>query len=425
MDKLKLIACLPCLALLLGCSSRTTSEPTEAAPAPTAIPTLEAQKSRPLFMAHYMPWYQTQEVSGYWGWHWKMDHFDPKQVDADGYPQIASHYMPLTGPYDSKDPAVLEYQVLLMKLSGIDGVIVDWYGSTNQNDYGVINQSTVRLFEAVKKAGLLFAVCYEDQTVKILVESHKLDAVNVYTQGQADMAYLEANWFQDEAYLKTPDGPVLFNFGPQYFINGPDWETLFQGLAARPVLVTLDQHYVPGAAATFPWPPMWASQNGVLSQAGVESYLDSFYLKAANYKYKVAGAFPGFQDIYQEAGVSPSYGYLDAQDGETFKLTLQKAIEQSPDVIQLITWNDYGEGTIIEPTIQFEYRYLEMVQEARTQIDSSDMGYTQADMRLPLTLFQLRKKYPDGKIQARLDEAFQRMIAGDMDLAAEIVASIE
>ena len=33
------------------------------------------------------------------------------------------------------DPAVLEYHVLLMKLGGIDGVIVDWYGQDNYYDY--------------------------------------------------------------------------------------------------------------------------------------------------------------------------------------------------------------------------------------------------------------------------------------------------
>ena len=421
MNKFKLILSLPLLSLLLGCSTGMTDAPTETAPT-ESIPTPTASPSRPLFLAHYMPWYQTPEVSGYWGWHWKMDHFDPKQVDENGYPQIASHYMPLTGPYDSKDPAVLEYQVLLMKMSGIDGVIVDWYGSTSQNDYGVNNQATSRLFEAVKKAGLYFAVCYEDQTVKILVEQNKLDSANVYTQGKADMAYLESNWFQDEAYLTTPDGPVLFVFGPQYFINGPDWETLFADLAARPALVTLDQHYVPGAVSTYPWPPMSASQNGVLSQTAVENYLDNFYRKAQNYKYKVGGAFPGFHDIYQEAGVGSSYGYLDAQDGATFELTLQKAIEQSPDVIQLITWNDYGEGTIIEPTVQFGYRYLEMVQAARLKLDSSGFPYTQEDLQLPLTLFQLRKKYPDGKIQSRLDEAFAFLAAGEMEQAGDILA---
>jgi hypothetical protein len=70
-----------------------------------------------------MPWYQTPDVSGYWGWHWTMNHFDPNQVDDDGRRQIASQFMPLTGAYDSQDNAIIEYQVLLMKLSGMDGVM--------------------------------------------------------------------------------------------------------------------------------------------------------------------------------------------------------------------------------------------------------------------------------------------------------------
>ena len=82
-----------------------------------------------------------------------MDHFDPGQLDANGRPEIASQSMPLTGPYDSADPAVLEYQVLLMKLSGIDGVIVDWYGTENFRDYAVLNEATNRLFEYTPEPG--------------------------------------------------------------------------------------------------------------------------------------------------------------------------------------------------------------------------------------------------------------------------------
>ena len=43
-----------------------------------------------------------------------------------------------------------------MKLSGIDGVIVDWYGSENFWDYGLLNESTQALFKYIKKAGLTF-----------------------------------------------------------------------------------------------------------------------------------------------------------------------------------------------------------------------------------------------------------------------------
>ena len=66
-----------------------------------------------------------------------MDHFDPEQVDNNKR-QIASHYYPAVNPYDSGDPDVLEYHLLMMKLSGIDGVIVDWYGLENFRDYPIL-----------------------------------------------------------------------------------------------------------------------------------------------------------------------------------------------------------------------------------------------------------------------------------------------
>ncbi len=114
---------------------------------------MAAQPDRPLLMAHYMPWYQTPDVSGYWGWHWTMDHFQPDQLDANGRPQIASHFTPADRALRLEDEAVLEYQTLLMKLSGIDGVIVDWYGTANFNDYATLNAATEKLFETLRGRG--------------------------------------------------------------------------------------------------------------------------------------------------------------------------------------------------------------------------------------------------------------------------------
>lgn len=415
------------IALLLAAGCQAAPASPQAAQATT--PTPSAQPTRTLLLAHYMPWYQTPEVSGYWGWHWEMDHFNPDQVDENGRPQIASHYLPLTGPYDSKDDAVLEYQTLLMKLSGIDGVIVDWYGSSTFADYGIINQATARLFEHVQKAGLLFAICYEDQTIKHMVAQKQLsetpgDPRSAMAQGEADLLYLQETWFNQPAYLKYQGQPVLFNFGPQYFINGADWETLFMALEARPALVTLDGHFVSAAIATFPWPPMYLSQGGVLYLPSLEGYLNNYYQKARRYPYRVAGAFPGFHDIYKEAGVGESYGYLEARDGETFALTLDEAIEQSPDVIQLITWNDYGEGTIIEPTAEFGYRYLEMLQAAQPRLGRAEFAYTADDLRLPLQIFQLRKAHTDAQTNALLDEVVALLLEGQTGEARQKLAQM-
>jgi hypothetical protein len=82
-------------------------------------------------MVDYQSWFVAKPYSDQWGWHWTMNHFNPDMVNASGRRQIASWYYPMIGPYDSADPTVLEYHVLLMKLAGIDGVIVDWYGPDN------------------------------------------------------------------------------------------------------------------------------------------------------------------------------------------------------------------------------------------------------------------------------------------------------
>jgi len=127
-------------------------------------------------MVYYMPWFRAKPFSDNWGWHWTMDHFNPDTVSVSGERQIASWYYPLIGPYDSSDPAVLEYHVLLMKLAGVDGVIVDWYGSSDFLDYGINNQATLKLFQCVRNAGLKFSICYEDQTIQHMIDGNYLAA---------------------------------------------------------------------------------------------------------------------------------------------------------------------------------------------------------------------------------------------------------
>src|SRR5258706_6853533 len=121
--------------------------------------------SKPV-MVHYMPWFVAKPYSGSWGWHWTTNYYNPDSTNSAGQRQIASWNYPQIGPYDSADPVVLEYHVLLMKLAGIDGVIADWYGQDNYNDYGVINQRTLALFNQTRRAGLKFALCFEDRTVQ-------------------------------------------------------------------------------------------------------------------------------------------------------------------------------------------------------------------------------------------------------------------
>jgi hypothetical protein len=378
--------------------------------------------TRPLLLAHYMPWYQTPQVTGYWGWHWTMDHFDASQQDENGRPQIASQYMPLTGLYDSADPDLLEYQVLLMKLSGIDGVIVDWYGTENFRDYAVLNDATNRLFEATQRAGLLFSLCYEDQTIKHMIDDGHITADEAVARGHEDMRYAQEHWFADPSYVRYEGQPLLFVFGPQYFRDPANWEALFADLPETPALVTLDGHLSFGALTSYPWPPMNLSGGIELQPDVLQTYLDRFYRNANRQGVVFGSAFPAFYDIYEEAGVRSSYGYIDPRDGDTLRDTMDAALNAGASLIQLVTWNDYGEGTIIEPTEETGYQYLEIVQEYRTALDSEGFDFTPDDLRLPLEIFELRKAHAgDAEANARLDEAAAALLGGDTGTARDLL----
>jgi hypothetical protein len=429
-----LSACIPSSSPPATLEAQPTRINTLPSPMPAATPTSLPEMAAgpfawsgnqpPLFMAHYIPWYQAPPVSGQWGWHWTMNHFSPSKSEEGQWSNFASHYTPMIGLYDSSDPNVLEYQVQLMKLSGIDGVIVDWYGIENFWDYGIIHTNTARLLEVIRKAGLKFVVCYEDQTVRHMVENGHINEAEAISHGQEVMRFLQNNWFQDEAYLKENGQPVLMIFGPQYFKSSEDWNKIFLETNPKPLFISLD-NLTPGVAeSAYPWPPMWASVGGVLSHDILLNYLNDFYSKSQDWQYRVAGAFPGFHDIYKQANVGPGYGYLDDLDGQTFHFTLQEAINHNPHMIQLITWNDYGEGTIIEPTQEFAYRYLEMVQEAKQATSSTAFSYLPSDLHLPLELFQMRQKFAsDPSATAELERASLAILSGDLQTARHILSA--
>lgn len=64
-------------------------------------------------------------------------------------------------------------------------------------------------------------------------------------------------------------------------------------------------------------------------------------------------AYPGFHDFYPDGGWEPSYFYIAHDGTNTFRRTLERGVASDVPMIQIGTWNDYGEGTMIEPTREF------------------------------------------------------------------------
>lgn len=178
-----IVASALCLALLVSASAQGS------------------EASAKLILVHYMPWFESKQLSGKWGWHWTMDHFDPDERDDQGERQIASHYHPLIGPYDSADPDLLEYHTLLMKIAGVDGVIADWYGNEDVNDYGMIHRRTGLLFDACRKRGLNICVCYEERILKAMVEAGLCEVDQMAQRAKTHLQFCQEQWFKDPHYL--------------------------------------------------------------------------------------------------------------------------------------------------------------------------------------------------------------------------------
>jgi hypothetical protein len=169
----------------------------------------------------------------------------------------------------------------------------------------------------------------------------------------------------------------------------------------------------------FSWPQPGGGTDGALQE------IDDFYRNAPTAADFIPAAFPRFQDIYEQAGVHKSWGSIDDRNGKTYAETLEKALKSKASVIQLVTWNDWGEGTVLEPSVEFGYRDLEVTQKLRRQYVSPQGKYSAEDLRLPTALYLSRKNYKgvSGE-QSRLEEVSRLLFAGQTDKARRILESI-
>ena len=363
---------------------------------------------QPLVLAHYMPWYQAKPASSIWGWHWTMNKFDPDHL-IDGRRAIASHLYPLIGPYDSGDPAVLEYQLLTMKLAGIDGVIIDWYGSQDFLDYGTIHRATQQLVAMIRRHDMKFAICFENRIVGKFEEAGRLPASRRVDHVAKEIAWLARHWFTLKNYVRLDGRPVLLGFG-QKGLTDQEWNRVIQ---ASPVPIAyVSQHYRrPMAVGAFDWPIPAEGMNAI----------KRFHASARDWPVSIPVAFPRFKDIYEQAGVHASWGTIADGNGKTFRDTFRAAIKSNQRIIQLATWNDWGEGTSIEPSREYGYRDLETIQSFRRQRLDAKFTFATDDLRLPYRLLELRRRIPRGTSSKELDRIANLISTGELRKAATAI----
>ena len=366
---------------------------------------------RPLLLVHYMPWFQAKPLAKSWGWHWTMNKANPEAV-TDGKPAIASHYHPAIGPYDSSDPAVIECHLLQMRLAGIDGLVIDWYGLSDFRDYPVLHKATSEIVRACPRFGLRFAVCYEDQTIPALETAGKLTPKTRLAHASKELSWLAENWFGQKAYLRSANAPLFLSFG-QSGLTDTEWAACLANLSV-PVAYFSEHRTRPCARGAFDWPQ---PKTGLQAQA---TFLKGVPKGSAH----IPVAFPRFEDYYFQAGIGPSHGNIPDHAGKTFRDTLSSALESKSEFVQVATWNDWGEGTQIEPSKEWGYRDLEVLLSLKKS-SQPDFPPVPADLRLPEKLLLARRSPPEKVDLSKINEASTYLAQLDLPRARSLLNALE
>jgi hypothetical protein len=390
-----------------------------------AAPSVRAQsvpKTNPqkVYM-HYMPWFETPATLGgsKWGGHWTMKNRDPNIVDSQGKRQIAAHYYPKIGPYASSDPDVIEYHLLLMKLSGVDGVLIDWYGVQGANgDVGSLLMNSNALIDKVDDFGLKFAAVLEDRFSIVRIEPNPTSDID---KAKANVAYLKNNYFNKPEYIRmgAGDDPLLLNFGPITFKTPAEWTEILTEAGEDVTFLPLwyNKHLAgTNADGEFAWIHEDANDHLTYHQKNFDS------LRAPTLNVAGGVAYPGFNDFYQEGGTSTVIGFeIPHNGGQTLADALALAGQYSAnlDFVQLATFNDFGEGTMFEPTVEFGFNFLAQVQQF------TGVPFGEDELELVYKLYRLRKENPGNTaVQAQLGQASANLAALDIGAARAILDSI-
>lgn len=231
-------------------------------------------------------------------------------------------------------------------------------------------------------------------------------------RAREQMAWLGKNWFADPAYVRIDGTPLLLSFGSSG-LTDREWAEVFPIAEKNPAYPS-EHRRRSAARGTFDWPVP-------------EEYpasLDRFYqLDKKDSGVIMPVAFPRFHDIYAEAKVHQSWRSIPDANGRTWENTLTRALKSHAPFVQLASWNDWSEGTMIEPSQEFGYRDLEFLQRSRRDLIDPDFTPKLDDLRLPYRLNRLRQTPSEApRRNDDLDKLSQLIAKGSLsDARVEVV----
>jgi hypothetical protein len=305
--------------------------------APHAATPARAQSERPV-IAFYYPWYEPGD--------WSYDRMS--DIAAPTYS-------------GGSDDAIRRH-IQQADDAGIDALVCAWFGPGEQR----INARCRRLQQLVEASGrdIKVAIMPEQSAWEALRSVGALtDAVNV----------LKGDFMNRPSYFRFQGKPVVFWFNPPSLGGVDTWQDLRNRVDPGREQFwfggTDNFSYLDVYDALYYFDISWEARPGA-AMASYAGRLARYNQSRGAQKPFIATVMPGYDDLKVRGSHARS-----RDNGDYYRATWQVATERNPAAVVLTSFNEFYEGTHIEPSERYGDLYLRLTKEL---IDRFRAGVGQA-----------------------------------------------
>jgi hypothetical protein len=251
--------------------------------------------------------------------------------------------LPLLGPYSSDEQLVLRRHVAWAKHAGLDGFIVSWKSTP------VLDRRLAKLRAIAARQGFKLAIMYQG----LDFERRPLPPAQV----ARDLSAFVARYGADPVFHVIGAKPLVVWSGTWKF-SPADVREVRGRLRGRALLLASERtaagyervaRFVDGDAYYYasarPTDPGYRGRLDALSKS-----------VRADRGVWVAPAAPGFDATLIGGSI-----VVGRHGGETLRTELSTALASTPDLVGIISWNEFSEGTHLEPSVRYGERYLDVL----------------------------------------------------------------
>lgn len=329
-----------------------------------------------LIGAHYYVW---------WGadWHWN-----------DGYPGT-----PVLGEYNARNPEVIDQHVTWAIEHGINWFCVSWWGEDSWSDITLRDHFP----QAERSKEISISILYEPHATLNITDGWRVDFDDPANRQQfvEEIQYLAETYFDRENYLHIDGRPVLYVYLGKGFMGD------FSGAMAEAVSKAgVTPYFIGDLGIVVSEPVNWDKIRAFDAISDYASFYDDRPDVTERYPEAILDAArqwmlaldrtdvdyipdlgPGFDKSHHSDGGDLAVLDPTTEEFADFCRGTLRQMDPNVDAALITSFNEWYEGTVVEPTEEDGTQYLEVVRDA---------------LASPKTTYENRDRY--GAVTVEFDE---------------------